>query len=109
MFDFIIFTSSLILVHSLMSLKDFSKYSYIFYKMKFMQFVNRGNLFIANEGSKDEFVIISDWNFRTYEFNLQFDIWTLIDFHKLFWILKFNRRLKNIKIYANNHDYKRIS
>jgi hypothetical protein len=59
--------------------------------MKFMNFVKRSGILIANENTNEEFVIISDWNFcispKRY---LQFDIWTLIDLHKLYWIFSQN-------------------
>ena len=52
---------------------------------------------IANDGAKNEFIVFSDFNYKiNYETYLQFDIWTLLDFHKLYWIFKFRSRAKDM-------------
>jgi hypothetical protein len=54
---------------------------------------------IANERSKDEFVIVSDSYFRINEdFVINFDIWALFDLHKLYWYLKFKKELKRMGV-----------
>jgi hypothetical protein len=91
------FVLFLILGSSIYSLREYSKYSNPFHQLKFMRFEKKFNLLIANENSKDEFVIISPWNFtissKTF---LQFDIWTMIDLHKLYWIVKFNNKVNKM-------------
>lgn len=91
MLDFIIFLNGLLIGQFLYSLKDYNGYDSVYKMMNFMKFEKYNNLLIANLNTKDEFVIISDWNFKiSPKYLLQFDIWTLIDFHKLYWIIKFH-------------------
>jgi hypothetical protein len=92
MLEFIIFSTGLLLAQTLYSLKDYKKYEYVYEKMLSMKFERFNSIFIANNNTKEEFVVISEWNFKiTPNDYLQFDIWTLIDFHKLYWILKFHK------------------
>lgn len=97
MMNFFTFFIFLVLGSTIYSLRDYSVYAISYHKMKFMNFVKRGRILIANENTNEEFVIISDWNFcispKRY---LQFDIWTLIDLHKLYWIFKFTGRTRDM-------------
>lgn len=100
MINFICLSIFLILVVSIISLKNYSKYASSFYNMSFMIFEKKSNLLIANENSKDEFIVISDWNFciRHGDY-LQFDIWALVDLHKLFWVIKFHNKAKSLGLF----------
>jgi hypothetical protein len=54
---------------------------------------------IANERTKDEFIIVSDSYFRINEdFVINFDIWTIVDLHKLYWYLRFKKELKRMGV-----------
>lgn len=104
MFYFFIYTTILILLNSLKSIKNFSKIQRIYNNLKFYKFKSHGNLMIANEGTKDEFVVINDWNFRLPENqNIHFDIWALVDLHRLYWLLKFNDYFTKDKTYSGSH------
>jgi hypothetical protein len=104
MFYFLIYTCILILLNSLWSLKNFSKIQKVYNNLKFYRFKTHGSLIIANEGSKDEFVVVNDWNFRLpNDQNLHFDIWTLVDFHRLYWLIKFHNQFNKDKTDTGSH------
>lgn len=87
-------------INSLISAKNYMNFYSVYKNLDYYRFQQIGNLRIANNNSKDEFVVISDWNFRfNPDTNLQFDVWALVDLHKLFWLIKFNNKLKNLIIY----------
>jgi hypothetical protein len=97
MLNFYIFFVCLILGSSIYSLKDWKIYHYAYTNFKFYRFENLFKMKIANDGAKNEFIVFSDFNYKiNYETYLQFDIWTLLDFHKLYWIFKFRSRAKNM-------------
>ena len=97
MINFLSLAVFLILGSTIYSFRDYHKYALTFYKMKFMIFHYNLGMLIANENTNEEFIIFSDWNFsispKTF---LQFDVWTLIDLHKLYWIVKFHKQAKNL-------------
>lgn len=99
MLNFLLFFIGLIIVFSLWSGRNFSSINKIFQNLKFFKFHTINNIKIANERSKDEFVIVSDSYFRINEnFVINFDVWTIIDLHKLYWYLKFKKELKRMGV-----------
>jgi hypothetical protein len=65
--------------------------------MRFFRFEKHLNLLIANENTNEEFIIINNWNFVPIPgHSMNFDIWALIDFHKFYWLVKFNRKFKKM-------------
>jgi hypothetical protein len=100
MLYFIIYLITIIIINSLVSLRNYQIFHNVFKNLNYFRFHEIGNLKIANMNSKNEFIIISDWNFRiNSNTSLQFDIWALVDFHKLFWLIKFNHKIKELPIY----------
>jgi hypothetical protein len=96
MLYFIIYSTFLVLMNSMYSLRNYNKFNYVYKNLNYWNFSKFGKLQIANNNTKDEFVMISDWNYRiSPNINLQFDIWTLLDIHQMIWICKFNNKLKN--------------
>lgn len=82
---------------SIYSLKDFKYFSEAYNKVMGMRFEKKCGILIANENTNEEFLVISEWNYKINpSINLQFDIWTLIDLHKLFWIFKFRNKLNKM-------------
>ena len=88
----------LVIITSIWSARNFIDIERVYNKLEFFKFEKSKNLWIANENSKEEFVVV---NRNYYRFNndtvINFDIWTLVDLHKLFWYIKFNRKLKHLK------------
>lgn len=79
------------------SMNDYHVFKKSYSKLNFMFFTKRGRILIANENSNEEFVILSSWNFNVApNYFLQFDIWTLVDLHKLYWIIKFHNKIKSL-------------
>ena len=106
MINLIILSVFMVFVATILSLKKYSKYAKSFHNMSFMNFEKKSNLLIANENAKNEFIVISDWNFCIgHGEYLQFDIWALIDLHKLYWVIKFHNKSKSMglfyKLYNN--------
>jgi hypothetical protein len=102
MINFIIYLLCSILFFTLYSFRDYSKYYKVYQNLIRMQFNKNLNLLIANENTNQEFVIISDWNYvispKCY---VQFDIWSLVNLHQLYWLVKFHLKLKNLGILNN--------
>lgn len=95
--NFCLFFVSLILGFSIYSLKDWKMYEYAYENIRFYRFEDLFKMKIANNGAKNEFIVFSDFNYKiNYETYLQFDIWTLLDLHKLYWIFKFRSRAKDL-------------
>jgi len=100
MIDFLIFCTCIVLGNSIYSLREYSKFLTPYKKLDYMNFHKQKSLLISNENSKDEFVIISEWNYRiSSDMFLQFDIWTLLDLHKFYWILKFNSKMNKLELF----------
>ena len=97
MLDFFIFFVCLIIGSSIYSLRDWRIYEYAHRHVGFYRFENLFQMKIANDGAKNEFIVFSDFRYKidsqTY---LQFDIWTLMDLHKLYWIFKFRTRTRQL-------------
>lgn len=97
MMNFYIFFICLIIgvtINSLREWKDFYK-SYI--KFRFMKFEKQNNMLIANQNTNEEFIIFDDWHFMVKPNKyLRFDVWALVDFHKLFWLYRFNKQSKRL-------------
>ena len=99
MTNFCIFFVFLIIFNSLYSLKDWKIFQFPYKNLRFYRFERVFNMKIANNGTKNEFIVFSDYNFKVdYNTYLQFDIWTLLDFHKLYWILKFRNKAKDLDL-----------
>ena len=97
MLHFFIFSSIIVLINSIYSLRNYSKFNNAYRKLGSWNFSKFGKLHIANNDTNEEFVIISDWNYRiSSTHNLQFDIWALFDIHQMFWLIKFNNKIKNL-------------
>jgi hypothetical protein len=97
MINFILLCLFLIIFVSIRSFRNFSKMSVVYNNLKFYRFEKIGDLYIANERTKDEFVVISDWNFRISDEILCFDVWALADLHQLYWLFKFHNYFKTKK------------
>jgi len=98
MINFLIYFTFIIILNSLRSSRNYFKFESVYKNLKFYKFKKHGSIYIANERSKDELIIISYWNYMISEkIKLNFDIWTLVDLHKLYWLVKFNNyfRKKN--------------
>lgn len=102
MINFILLCLFLIVFVSFRSFRNYSKMSKIFNNLKFYKFEKKGSLLIANERTKDEFVIISDWNFRVNDRNMCFDIWALTDLHELYWLTKFHNYFKKSNMISSS-------
>jgi hypothetical protein len=97
MLEFFIFFICLIISFSFYSLNEYELYLKSYKKLKYMNFVRFNSILISNENTNEEFVIISEWNFCVSPKNyLQFDIWALVDLHRLYWIIKFHNRIKSL-------------
>jgi hypothetical protein len=102
MFNFILFSICLIVGFSAYSLNDYKKFSESYYKLTFMYFEKKLGFLIANENSKDEFLIFSEWNYSIApKMFLQFDIWSVVDLHRLYWIIKFHNKIKKQGLFDN--------
>ena len=97
--NFYIFFVFLIMGSSIYSLKDWRLYKYAHSNIRFYRFENLFKMKIANDGAKNEFIVFSDFRFKiSHDTYLQFDIWTLLDLHKLYWIFKFRNRAKELNL-----------
>lgn len=97
MLDFIIFVFGTIFLFSAYSCKEYNTYNSVYKILDYFKFNQKSNFAISNEGTDNEFIIYSEWNFQiSKNLSLQFDIWCLIDLHKLFWVLKFHNKIKNL-------------
>ena len=94
MINFILLCLFLIFFVSLRSLRNYSKMSKIYNNLKFYKFEKKGQILIANERTKDEFVVVSDWHFRISDKIMCFDVWMLADLHELYWLYKFHKHFK---------------
>ena len=91
MLNFLLFFTFLIICNSLRSARNYHKFSTVYKNLRFYKFHKHGNMLIANERSKDEFIIFSDWYYKISEGNIiNFDVWCLVDLHKLYWVMKFH-------------------
>jgi hypothetical protein len=98
MISFLIYTSILIVLNSLRSLKDFNKIKMVYDNLNFYNFNKDGDILIANKGLKNQIICLNNWHFILPEsFIIMFDFWTLVDFHLLYWILKFNLFFKKLR------------
>ncbi len=99
---FLIFFVGLIITNSLISAKNYRNFSTQYDRLQFFMFDKKFSFLIANENSKNEFIIFSDYNFKT-DINsyIQFDIWALVDLHKLYWLLKFNRKINKLGLFKS--------
>ena len=95
MINFILLCLFLIIFVSLRTFRNYFKMLRIYENLKFYKFEKKGSLLIANDNTKDEFVVISDWHFRLNDENMCFDVWVLADLHKLYWLCKFHNYFKN--------------
>lgn len=99
MLNFVLFFSALVILFSLWSARNFLSVNKIFQNLRFFKFDTINNMVIANERTKDEFIIVSDSYFRINEdFVINFDIWTIVDLHKLYWYLRFKKELKRMGV-----------
>ena len=95
MLNFLLFFTFLIICNSLRSARNYHKFSTVYKNLRFYKFHKHGNMLIANERSKDEFIIFSDWYYKISEGNIiNFDVWCLVDLHKLYWVMKFHNYFK---------------
>ena len=96
MLNFIIYTTVLVLLNSLRSARSYQNFKKIFDNLKFYKFRKEGEMIIANERAKDEFIVFPGPKFKLSQDKfLHFDIWMLADFHELYWFLKFRNYFKN--------------
>ncbi len=99
MINFYLFFLGLIFGNSLYSLKDYSVYKTFYSKLKSFRFSKISNLLVANDNTNEECVIINDWNYKVKPgYFLFFDIWILVDFHKLYWFYKTRKQLKKMGV-----------
>jgi len=99
MLDFFIFFGFLIIGSSIYSLRDWKIYEYAYRNIRFYRFENLFQMKIANNGTKNEFIVFSDFRYKIdSQTFLQFDIWTLMDLHKLYWIFKFRSKAKDLDL-----------
>jgi hypothetical protein len=95
MLNFLLFFTFLIICNSLRSARNYHKFSTVYKNLRFYKFHKHGNMLITNERSKDEFIIFSDWYYKISEGNIiNFDVWCLVDLHKLYWVMKFHNYFK---------------
>lgn len=100
MFYFLLYFFVLVLLNSIRSSKNFKMISKVYNNLRFYKFNTFKNILIANDGTKDEFIIVSDWNYRLpNNYNLHFDIWTLVDLHQMYWLFKFRNYFKKKNSY----------
>ena len=99
MLELFILVVCLIISTTFYSINDYNLYKKSYSKLKSMNFNKRGSILISNEDTNEEFIIISDWNFKVAPNQfLQFDIWALVDLHKLYWVIKFHNKVKSLGI-----------
>ena len=103
MINFILLCLFLVIFVSIRSFRNYSKMSKIFNSLKFYKFEKKGSLLIANERTKDEFIVISEWNFRVNDRNMCFDVWVLSDLHEFYWLCKFRNYFKKSHQVASSH------
>jgi hypothetical protein len=103
MINFILLCLFLIIFVSVRSLRNYYKMSEIYKNLRFYKFYKKANLLIANENTKDEFIVISDWHFRLNDQNMCFDVWALADLHKLYWLYKFHNYFKKANKFSYSH------
>ena len=97
MINFYIFFICLVIVNTINSLREWKDYYKSYMKFRFMLFEKEHNMLIANKNTNEEFIIFDYWNFMVKPNKyLRFDIWALVDFHKLFWLYKFNKKSKGL-------------
>ena len=95
MLNFLLFFVLLIICNSLRSARNYSRFEKIYRNLRFYKFHKQGNMLITNERSKDEFIIFSDWHYKISEGDMiNFDVWCLVDLHKLYWVIKFRNYFK---------------
>ena len=95
MLNFLLFFTFLIICNSLRSARNYHKFSTVYKNLRFYKFHKHRNMLITNERSKDEFIIFSDWHYKISEGNIiNFDVWCLVDLHKLYWVMKFHNYFK---------------
>jgi len=96
--SFVLLIVSLIILSTIRSLRNFNDIKNVYNKTNSSLFIRFKNIWIANENTKDEFVVVNG-NYYRFRNNtvINFDIWALVDLHKLFWYIMFNRKLKNLK------------
>lgn len=97
-FSFVIFMIGMIFLSTVRSMRNFSSIKSVYDKTNRYTFRKFNNIWIANENTKDEFVVVNG-NYYRFQDNtvINFDIWALVDLHKLFWYMMFNKKLKNLK------------
>jgi hypothetical protein len=99
MINFYLFFLGLVVGNSLYSLKDYSVYKTFYSKLKFFRFSKISNLWVANDNTNEECVVIDKWNYKVRPgYYLYFDIWILVDFHKLYWHYKTRKQLKKMGV-----------
>ena len=92
MVNFLLFFLTLIIFNSLRSARNYIKFSKIYKDLRFYMFNKQGSMLIANERANNDFIIFSDWHYKLSEGSfLNFDLWCLVDLHKLYWLIKINR------------------
>jgi hypothetical protein len=104
MLNFLLFFVFLIICNSLRSARNYNKFSKVYKNLRFYKFHKHGNMLLANERSKDEFIIFTDWypyrerllqKYKISEMDIiNFDVWCLVDLHKLYWVIKFHNYFK---------------
>ena len=105
MLNFLLFFVFLIICNSLRSARNYHKFSTVYKNLRFYKFYKHGNMIIANERCKDEFIIFSDVCYPYHQRLLQkykisemdiinFDVWCLVDLHRLYWVMKFHNYFK---------------
>lgn len=75
-------------------MRSYGKFLNTYKCLKFYKFHKFGNFLIANDGAKDEFVMVSNWHFYFQKTRLCFGVFTLCDLHEMYWLFKFNRFFK---------------
>lgn len=96
--SFVILIVSLIILSTIRSLRNFNDIKNVYDKTNCSSFRRFNNIWIANENTKDEFVVVNG-NYYRFRNNtvINFDIWALVDLHKLFWYMMFTKKLRNLK------------
>ena len=104
MINFLLFFTGLVLMNSLRSMKNYSMFNKVYNSLRHLRFTEENGMIISNERAKDEFIIFSDWQFKVYnDYILKFDIWTLVDLHEFYWLLKFHYYFKGKKSHHGKH------
>ena len=104
MFYFLIYFFVLVILNSIRSARNYRTINKVYENLRFYKFKSFKNIMIANDGTKDEFVIVSEWNYRLpNNFTLYFDIWTLVDLHNLYWLFKFRNFFKEKNKFSGGH------